>query len=442
MMDNELKRKAVHISMVVFALCIGRLPPLIITICCLVAFLNNLLILPRLTGRALERADDRDRGYSIGMLLYPAVLLFLSLLFFEAQVYLAVAWGVMAFGDGFAGLCGRQLGGPTIPWNPDKRWSGTIGFFLAATPLTLGLIYLLPEQSRLDIPLTTWIIALSLACLVAALIESVPGTIDDNLVVPITAALVTYAVVEAGSLAPLPDNWLTGLVLTLLLTVFSIVSGKIDRIGGIGGGLMAWMIFSGSGLAGLSLLFLFFVLGSLASRFGFGRKEELGLEQENRGQRSLRHAISNGGVAAICGLLGWLHPEQAPFYGLLVAAALASATADTLSSELGNLYGRRFVNVLTLKPDTRGLDGVISLEGTAFGAAGALIIALIYGVAAERPETALVVLIAGLIGNLGDSVLGATLQRRGYMTNDTVNFANTLIAILVAYGLTVFPVFW
>jgi uncharacterized membrane protein len=36
------------------------------------------------------------------------------------------------------------------------------------------------------------------------------------------------------------------------------------------------------------------------------------------------------------------------------------------------------------------------------------------------------------MGNLADSVLGATLERQHKMGNDTVNFLNTLFAALVA----------
>ena len=33
----------------------------------------------------------------------------------------------MAFGDGFATLAGTTVGGPRLPWNPEKTWSGLVG---------------------------------------------------------------------------------------------------------------------------------------------------------------------------------------------------------------------------------------------------------------------------------------------------------------------------
>lgn len=177
-------------------------------------------------------------------------------------------------------------------------------------------------------------------------------------------------------------------------------------------------------------LFAFFVMGSAASHWRVADKEARGLAQENQGRRSVRHALSNGGAAAFAGLMAWgtADPSWAP----AIAAALASASADTLSSELGNVYGRRYLNIITFRPDERGRDGVISLEGTLFGVLGAAVIAVMYGAGAGDWRMAAWVLFAGVLGNAIDSVLGATLQRRGYMSNDTVNFANTAFAAWVA----------
>ncbi|WP_449437800.1 DUF92 domain-containing protein [Pedobacter steynii] len=40
------------------------------------------------------------------------------------------------------------------------------------------------------------------------------------------------------------------------------------------------------------------------------------------------------------------------------------------------------------------------------------------------------VIAAGIIGNITDSLLGATLERKSYLNNDMVNFLNTLVASL------------
>lgn len=437
-MGQEHKRKLVHIGMVVFALAIGRLAPLLIVAATATAFLFNLLILPRLSGRGLEREQDLARGYSLGMLAYPAVLCLLALVFYRQQVFVAVAWGAMAFGDGFAGLCGRAFGGPRLPWNPHKSLIGTLAFVAVGAPLTLGLVLLLPDASRLGLETGNWALVIAFAVALAALVETVPGTIDDNLAVPLCAALAASLAVQVHSMPDLPLNWPTGLGVVLALVVLSIGSRKIDLPGGLCGGLLAWLIFLGWGLSGLLALGLFFVFGSFASHYRWRDKAALGAAQEHRGKRSVRHALANGGVAGLCGLLAWLFPADGAIWGVALYASLASATADTLASEFGTLFGKNFVNILNFKPDQRGSDGVVSLEGTLIGAAGALAIAIAFALTqpgARIFDVALIAL-AGFWGNYFDSVLGATLQRRGYMTNDTVNFANTAAAalfVLLAY---------
>jgi uncharacterized protein (TIGR00297 family) len=165
-------------------------------------------------------------------------------------------------------------------------------------------------------------------------------------------------------------------------------------------------------------------------------KRRLGLAEENKGRRTAGQVLANAGGAGMLGLLAWLAPATAPLAGLMLAGSFAAATADTLSSELGNVYGRRYYNILTLRPDTRGLNGVVSLEGTALGLAGTAVLAAVYCLGSGSSWAAFgALLVAGTAGNLMDSVLGATVERRGWLGNNAVNFLNTLTGALVAGGL-------
>lgn len=434
-MDSEFKRKAVHIGMVAWALLIGRVSPWLICLCCALALLFNIWLLPRITAGALDRESDRDRGFALGIILYPAVLLMLSIAFLDQQVFLAIGWGAMAFGDGLAGLFGRRLGGSRIPWNPSKTWAGLFAFVLFGTPLTWIMVMLLPASVRAPVSPQLWLLAIAGAMTVAAWLESLPGLIDDNLAVPIAAAAMAWSLLRVDAVPELPAEWQFGVGLVALLVIVSIGSRKIDVAGGLVGGLIAWAIFSGAGLAGLSALFAFFALGSFASSWRRRDKQALGLEQENQGRRTVRHAMANGSFAGICGLVAWFGIYRIEVCAMMIAASLASATADTLSSELGNVYGKRFINILTLKNDLRGRDGVISLEGTLLGALGAAVVAAIWVAWSHSPTQGVWVLLAGLVGNAMDSVLGASLQRWGLMTNDTVNFANTCVAGIMIFAL-------
>ena len=116
----------------------------------------------------------------------------------------------------------------------------------------------------------------------------------------------------------------------------------------------------------------------------------------------------------------------------MIAGSFAAAAADTLSSELGNVYGSRYYNILTFRKDTRGLNGVVSLEGSLLGIAGSVVIAGIYGFAYGWSPGPLYIVLAGTAGNLVDSLLGATWERKHYLSNNGVNFLTTLIGALAA----------
>lgn len=212
-------------------------------------------------------------------------------------------------------------------------------------------------------------------------------------------------------------------------------AGKLTPAAAGTGGALGLLIYAGSSFAGLALLALFFGLGTAASGWRVADKRRLGLAEENRGRRTAGQVVANAGVAGLLGLLAWQWPPAAPLARLMLAGSFAAATADTLASELGNVYGRRYYNILTLKPDTRGLNGVISLEGTALGLAGTAILAAAYCLGAGWGSAFGWLLVAGTAGNLADSVLGATVERRGLLGNNAVNFLNTLTGALVAGGL-------
>lgn len=220
-----------------------------------------------------------------------------------------------------------------------------------------------------------------------------------------------------------------------LFVLLSIASKKMDVPGALVGGLIATCLFLGGGFPMLGVLGLFFVLGVGATEWKKREKKELGLAQENEGKRSVRHAIANGGIAAIYAFVGAFAEDNLMLLAM-ATGSFASATADTLASELGNLYGSRYVNILTFKPDTQGKDGVVSLEGTLLGALGSLVVALFFGWAFQAWEFVGLIALAGCVGNLADSILGASLQRKGTINNDKVNFLSTWIAACTVLLLT------
>jgi len=219
----------------------------------------------------------------------------------------------------------------------------------------------------------------------------------------------------------------------LLAAMFaSVRAGKLDTIAALTGGLLGLMIFLGAGFTGIAMIGAFFILGTCVTAWKVKAKEKTGLAEANKGKRTAGQVLANAGVAAILGLLVWLYPFYTEMFRVMMAASLAAATADTLSSELGNVYGRKYINIITFKKDERGLNGVISIEGTLCGIAGSTVIALIYAAGFGWSKTFVWIIMAGTAGNIADSILGATLERKNFIGNNVVNFLNTLVGALVA----------
>ena len=208
---------------------------------------------------------------------------------------------------------------------------------------------------------------------------------------------------------------------------YSLKGKKLTVAAAFTGFLCGLIIYSGAGYTGLIMLTTFFLLGTLST--GWGRKVKQLLDKPNDAvQRKSTQVLANAGTGTLCALLMLISPARADIFLLMLSAGFASATADTLSSELGMIYGQNFYNCITWRKDQKGLDGVVSLEGTLIGTAGAVVIALIYGLGTQFNYFVLIIIIAAVLGNFSDSLFGASLERRNLIHNDWVNFLSTLLA--------------
>jgi len=109
------------------------------------------------------------------------------------------------------------------------------------------------------------------------------------------------------------------------------------------------------------------------------------------------------------------------------------ATADTWATEIGR-YSRKPPRLITTgKPVPAGTDGGMTLVGTVGGIAGAAFMAALAFL--FEPRVAVAVVVAGILGMLLDSLLGAMVQGAvRWLDNDAVNLAATLGGAVVAAG--------
>ncbi|HTK18750.1 MAG TPA: DUF92 domain-containing protein [Mucilaginibacter sp.] len=222
------------------------------------------------------------------------------------------------------------------------------------------------------------------------------------------------------------------ILVLIAIVAASIVTKKLTVGGALTGGVIAILIFLGFWYIGVFMLAVFFVLGTVATIWKKKEKVSIKVAHDQSTKRDAGQVFANGGAAGLMGALSYFFHDNAPLFNLMMAASLSSAMADTLSSELGMIYGQRFYNIISWKKDAKGLDGVVSLEGTLIGVIGSAIIALIYTTGLGWNKGFWIIILAGTVGNLSDSVLGALLERKHLLTNNGVNFLNTFIAALFA----------
>jgi uncharacterized protein (TIGR00297 family) len=126
-------------------------------------------------------------------------------------------------------------------------------------------------------------------------------------------------------------------------------------------------------------------------------------------------------------------------HAFLVAfvAAFAEAAGDTVSSEVGQWLSPRAYLITSFRAVAAGENGGVSLAGSIAGlAASGLIITLGWLLGLTGAGGAAIALAAAVAGNLFDSLLGATLERRALVTNGIVNFAGTAFAGALALAFT------
>ena len=432
---------------------------------CLLLFLFNLFVLPRLSlGRRIIRPGES--GLS-GPLIYPLALAVAFLVYPAYAV--GAGWAAMAAGDAVAQVVGRQMSRPQLPWNKDKSWAGTLGFFAAAVPACALLLWWCPaplflardELGNVTAPEWPYVWTLSvLAGVCGAILESLPGPFNDNFRVPLGVGLVVWLAalfLNFGTSGMAQDRafqpqWLLHALAVNVGLAFLVWAFKwADLAAAIAGGIIGAAAYFFALPQGYLLLVLFVAGGSLLSRLGRETKEARGAAEARACRRSIGNVLGNLTVPALC-CLAYPAAQGHPAALWAYAGALSAALADTASAEVGSLSKRLPRLITTRQEAPHGTDGAVTLLGyAAGGTACLLLVAAAWGAGFWRiaqhghewnaaPATvgygllvSGVVFAAGLVGTTVDSLLGATLEgRKGGLSKHTVNFFCTLSGALTA----------
>jgi uncharacterized protein (TIGR00297 family) len=199
--------------------------------------------------------------------------------------------------------------------------------------------------------------------------------------------------------------------------------------------VLGTMLWTTLGWRGWSYCVLYLILGQGVTKVGFADKEKRGIAESRGGRRGPENVWGSAAtslICAICSIQGESFLGLTPnLFVLGFVAALATKLADTFASEIGKAYGKTTFLITTLERVEPGTEGAISAEGTAAAALGGFLLSVYaYSIGfIDLPSIAISTVAAFLATNV-ESLIGATIQGKdgfSFMTNEAVNFVNTLI---------------
>ncbi|CAJ1954470.1 unnamed protein product [Cylindrotheca closterium] len=235
--------------------------------------------------------------------------------------------------------------------------------------------------------------------------------------------------------------------LTLNVFLFTTLRSKLLKVLTPQGMLHACALGSGLwatlGWKGWTLCVAYLFFGSAVTKVKFAEKEQRGIAEGRGGRRGPENvwgSAATGLMCAICAAQGdSFLGISSDLFILGFVASLATKLSDTFASEIGKAYGKTTFLITTLERVEPGTEGAISAEGTAASVVGGLLVSL-YGwsIGLINIEAIPISVFAAFAATNVESVLGATLQGKKnleWITNEVVNFINTLVGGVIAIAI-------
>ncbi|XP_027248187.1 transmembrane protein 19 isoform X2 [Cricetulus griseus] len=237
-----------------------------------------------------------------------------------------------------------------------------------------------------------------------------------------------------GNLRPVsPWRWLFSIVVPVMIACNGFKKKSLDHSGALGG-LVVGFILTIANFSFFTSLLMFFLSSSKLTKWKGEVKKRLDSEYKEGGQRNWVQVFCNGAVPTELALLYMIEngPGEMPidfakqptasWMCLSLLAALACSAGDTWASEVGPVLSKSSPWLITTWEKVPvGTNGGVTVVGLASSLLGGTFVGLAYFLTQlvfvsdldiSAPQWPIIAFggLAGLLGSVVDSYLGATMQ--------------------------------
>jgi uncharacterized protein (TIGR00297 family) len=419
----------------------------------LLAFLAGTLVVSRINPdtdifKFLARDSDTRSGKLTGIVqlfITTGILLLISLILGQERFPLFIIGGALAltvFGQGATGIFSfierlRDHGTQESQHNIRLASAKSSIVFLAAGGsfafLASAWIWIWNSNTLAPVSLGMLFFLTILGAIAGALLESIIIS-EENIIIPLGSAM-TMLLFYTFGFSYYVETWYLIKVLFLAFALgylaYKVRIADISAM--LSATLMGVVIIISSGLYWFFILLSFFLLGGVFTRYKYSYKLARGIAEGKGGVRGYKNVFSNSLAALSLSVAYGVFPSHGEILLAAFLGSVATATGDTLASEIGETYMGEPRMITTFKKVPAGTDGGISSLGEGAALFGASVIALLAFLFIRNDINLVTAVVAGgFIGTNIDSVFGATLQQKGYLSNNGVNLFATISGALIS----------
>ncbi len=202
----------------------------------------------------------------------------------------------------------------------------------------------------------------------------------------------------------------------LLISIFTYRKKYLDGKGVFTAFIVGALIIYSGGWAFFILLFIFMIVGSILTKIAGKKFIDWTSYFNSNGLRSWKSVLANGFWPMYSAIIYSIYPDTYRMYAIFFfLGSLTSMMSDTVSTEVGMYLGGTPVLITNPKVHVpKGYSGGVTLIGLLGGFISAILFSYLSAVLLGifSIYDVYILISAGFIGSIIDSVLGATVQAK------------------------------